>query len=127
MGVLLLLLFTGRRLTPSEIGDQLVVTRGNMTGLVKGLVRDKLVRRVRKPGDRRAHDLELTERGRGLVFAYLPHHFGALAKNIAGLTPDEALTLARLLHKLRAGMEPLTPLAASRTEAVSAGDAAPRR
>jgi|SRR5450755_2955567 DNA-binding MarR family transcriptional regulator len=104
MGVLLILTFSQEQLTPSELGERLFVTRGNMTGLIEGLVSDGLVQRVRRDNDRRAHGLELTAQGRALVKEYFPHHRRALASLTAGLTPGESLQLATLLQKLRAGM-----------------------
>jgi DNA-binding MarR family transcriptional regulator len=109
MGVLLVLFFGQQQLTPSEIGDRLFVTRGNMTGLIQGLVSDGLVQRVRRDNDRRAHGLELTSQGRALIKQYFPHHRRALASLLAGLTPSESLELAKLLQKLRAGMVSLEP------------------
>ena len=109
MGVLLVLFFSQQRLTPSALGERLFLTRGNMTGLIEGLVNDELVRRVRRVNDRRAHELELTSQGRALVKEYFPHHQGALASLVAGLTPSDCLQLAKLLQKLRAGMVALEP------------------
>ncbi len=110
MGVLLVLFFSEKQLSPSELGDRLFVTRGNMTGLIEGLVGEGLVRRVRRANDRRAHDLELTERGQALVEEYIPHHRRALSGLMAGLTAAEGLQLAKLLQKLRAGMVVLEPV-----------------
>ncbi|MGD0476277.1 MAG: MarR family winged helix-turn-helix transcriptional regulator [Candidatus Velthaea sp.] len=104
MGVLFVLFFSQQQLTPSEIGERLFVTRGNMTGLIQGLVNDGLVQRVRRDNDRRAHGLALTSQGRTLVKEYFPHHRRALASLLGGLTPTESLELAKLLQKLRAGM-----------------------
>lgn len=104
MGVLLVLFFSQQQLSPSELGERLFVTRGNMTGLIEGLVKDGLVQRVRRADDRRAHDLELTRHGRALVKEYFPHHQRALASLVAGLTPSERLELAKLLQKVRTGM-----------------------
>jgi MarR family transcriptional regulator, negative regulator of the multidrug operon emrRAB len=109
MGVLLVLTFSQEQLTPSELGDRLYVTRGNMTGLIEGLVKDGLVQRVHRPHDRRAHGLELTSQGRALVKEYFPHHRRALAALNVGLTADESLELAKLLQKMRAGMESPEP------------------
>jgi DNA-binding MarR family transcriptional regulator len=105
MGVLLILFFSQEELTPSELGERLFVTRGNMTGLIEGLVRDGLVQRVRRANDRRAHGLALTSQGKALVEEYFPHHRRALAGLIAGLSADECLQLAKLLQKLRTGMQ----------------------
>jgi DNA-binding MarR family transcriptional regulator len=97
MGVLLVLFFTPERPTPSQIGERLYVTRGNMTGLIEGLVGDGLVRRVERAGDRRAHELEL-------VKEYFPQHQRVLESLLAGLDDDECLALASLLQKVRAGL-----------------------
>jgi DNA-binding MarR family transcriptional regulator len=105
---LLQLEFRGR-LTPSELGERLFVTRGNMTGLVDGLVKGGLVRRVPRENDRRAHDLELTKRGRDFVEAYLPHHQKVLSKLNAGLSECEAVQLASLLEKFSIGMQHVEP------------------
>lgn len=109
MGVLLTLHFSPEKLSPSDLGERLFVTRGNMTGLIQGLVNDGLVKRVQREGDRRAHDLELTEHGVAVLTEYLPHHRHALARLTAGLTPDEAFQLAKLLGKVRAGMQTPEP------------------
>ena len=109
MGVLLTLFFSPEKLSPSDLGERLFVTRGNMTGLIQGLVKEGLVTRVQRAGDRRAHDLELTPRGCELLREYLPHHRRALACLLSGLTPDEALQLAELLRKVRAGMQTPEP------------------
>lgn len=110
MGVLLVLYFSEQQLSPSELGERLFVTRGNMTGLIEGLVNEGLVHRVRRANDRRAHDLELTERGRALVEEYIPHHRDALAALFAGLDATESIQLAKLLQKLRTGMVALEPV-----------------
>lgn len=110
MGVLFILYFAEEQLSPSEIGDRLFVTRGNMTGLIESLVTDGLVRRVRRPNDRRAHDIALTERGRAIVEEYFPHHLAGLDRLMSGLTPEEGLQLAKLLQKLRSGMVVLEPV-----------------
>lgn len=110
MGVLLVLFFSDQQLSPSELGERLFVTRGNMTGLIEGLVKEGLVQRVRRPNDRRAHDLELTEHGRKIVVEYIPHHRQALDALFSGLTATEGLELAKLLQKLRTGMVALEPV-----------------
>jgi DNA-binding MarR family transcriptional regulator len=107
MGVLLNLYFAERRLTPSQLGERLFVTRGNMTGLIDGLAADGLVQRVTRAEDRRAQELELTEAGYALLRDYLPRHQRALAALTAGLNEDERLQLALLVKRLRAGMQPL--------------------
>ena len=56
----------------SEIGDYLVVTRPNITGLIDGLVRDNFVERIDHPDDRRMVIARLTDFGQeihGLVRA----------------------------------------------------------
>jgi DNA-binding MarR family transcriptional regulator len=114
MGVLLALYFSQRAISPSELGFLLFVTRGNMTGLVQGLVDDDLVKRTQNPEDRRGQLLRLTVRGQNLVDEYLPHHFAALAQLFEGITAEEAVVLAKSLRKVREGMRTPSPPTRSR-------------
>ncbi len=54
-------------LTPSEMGERLIVTRATVTGVVDSLERRGLVERHAHPGDRRRSVIEITEEGRGIL------------------------------------------------------------
>ena len=83
-----------------QIGDRLVVTRANVTGLVDRLERQGLVARD-KTADRRATMVSLTDAGCAILKDTLPHYSRLAAQLTAGLTEREKRTLVRLLSKLR--------------------------
>ncbi len=83
-----------------EIGEKLVVTKSNVTGLVDRLERDGLVVRA-EHRDRRATVVRLTEAGAELLERAAPRHAELLAELTGCLIGEEKQTLVRLLTKLR--------------------------
>ena len=84
----------------SEIGDRLVVSKSNITGLVDRLEAQNLVQRCPEP-DRRAIRVKLTDAGRELTQEILPV-YRRIAEDLADcLERDEKQTLISLLTKLR--------------------------
>jgi DNA-binding MarR family transcriptional regulator len=80
--------------SPGALTRELLVTAGNVTGIVERLVRLGLVDRRPVPEDRRTIRLSLTPRGRQLMQRAIPRHrrdVGALLKVI----PDEDLVRLR--------------------------------
>jgi MarR family 2-MHQ and catechol resistance regulon transcriptional repressor len=86
----------------SEIGEYLIVTRPNVTGLIDALVEDGLVRRVNHPDDRRMILAQLTQAGRDFVRKFVPYHHRVINTLMAGMTKQEKRQLVALLDKLRA-------------------------
>jgi MarR family 2-MHQ and catechol resistance regulon transcriptional repressor len=84
-----------------EVGEHLVVTKSNVTGLVHRLERQGLVTRCEHQ-DRRASVVRLTDAARQLLDRALPGHARSLAELTGCLDPGEKKTLVRLLTKLRA-------------------------
>ena len=102
LSLLMALFLSGERaLTASNLGELLVVSPGNITGLVDGLVTDGLVRRVDCPGDRRAVVVELTARGYRFVRWLAPLHFRLIRSLMSGLSRGQARSLTRLLDEVR--------------------------
>ena len=99
LGVLEALLHKGP-LTQRELGRKLLSSPGNMTDVIDKLERRALVRRSRKPGDRRAVRVELTAEGRDKIAALFPRHAASIAAAMAGLSREELATLETLLRKL---------------------------
>lgn len=54
-------------MTPSELGERLIVTRATVTGLLDSLERTGFVRRSPNPADRRSLVVEITPAGLGVV------------------------------------------------------------
>ena len=81
-------------LLPSELTQALLVTAGNVTGIVRRLEARGWVERLSVPHDRRAVRIRLTERGRLRAGVVLPGHARTLDKVMGG-TPAADLTLLR--------------------------------
>lgn len=86
----------------SEIGNYLVVTRPNITGLIDSLVADGLVKRVDHPEDRRMILAQLTAPGREFMRKFVPFHHRALNTIMSCMTKQEKRQLVALLDKVRA-------------------------
>ncbi len=99
LGVLEALLHQGS-LTQVELGRKLLTSAGNMTDVIAKLARRGLVSRGRKPGDRRAVRVDLTEAGRAHIAALFPRYAAAIAAAMAGLSATELEMMGDLLHTL---------------------------
>ena len=89
-------------LTFVELSRRLLVTAGNLTGIVDRLHAEGLVRRAVHPADRRAFRLTLTPKGRRLVRRAQGRHHRALTALLAGVADRDLRVLRRLLDRLRA-------------------------
>jgi DNA-binding MarR family transcriptional regulator len=83
------------------LSRRMLVTAGNLTGLVDRAERDGMVERRHDPRDRRVFRVFLTAKGRQLVTALLPEHATHVSDLLRGLQPIERRELRRLLGKLR--------------------------
>jgi len=91
----------GGRMTMGELSSQLMVTSGNVTGRVDGMVADRLVQRRPHATDRRSIIIAMTPAGRKLfaeVSAALSRWIGAAMGDIS---KAELAQLIRLLGKLK--------------------------
>jgi len=84
----------------NEIGQRLVVTRSNVTGLVDRLERQGLVTRTAHR-DRRATLVRLTAEGSRAIEQTVPEHARMQATLTQCLSDEEKEILIRLLGKLR--------------------------
>jgi DNA-binding MarR family transcriptional regulator len=87
--------------TLAALSRRMLVTAGNLTGLVDRAERDGVVERRPDPGDRRLSRVFLTPKGRELVHALIPAHAGHVSELLASLDAGERRELRRLLGKLR--------------------------
>lgn len=108
--ILLMQLFAepSGRLLPSALAAKLLVTRGAISGLVRGTERAGLVRRVPHPTDRRKYFVTLLPRGRKLVAQALPGHIGRISAYMSVLSSAERRSLGAALEKLYAALPVLT-------------------
>jgi DNA-binding MarR family transcriptional regulator len=88
-------------LTFVELSRRLLVTAGNLTGIVDRLHGEGLVRRAVHPADRRAFRLTLTAKGRRLVRRAQSRHHRALTALLGEVPARDLRALRRLLDRLR--------------------------
>lgn len=87
--------------TLAALSRHMLVTAGNLTGLVDRAERDGVVERRADPSDRRLSRVYLTHAGRELISDLLPSHAAHVGELLAGLDVEDRRELRRLLGKLR--------------------------
>ena len=85
----------------NELSKRMMVTNGNVTGLVERLVAEKLVDRRPAPNDRRAQIVRLTAKGRQVFQRMATAHGDWLAAMFSGLSEGEVEEMMRLLGKTK--------------------------
>jgi len=88
-----------------EIGELLLVSRANITGLMDCLERKALVERVSDERDRRVRVARLTQKGGALLQSLLPDHYSEVKMICSGLSNTEKSQLHVLLTKLRQSLQ----------------------
>ena len=89
-------------MTLGELSQRMMVSNGNVTGLVDRLVEQKLIERRPSPVDRRAMLVHLTAEGRKAFRAMARTHEGWIAEIFGELSRGETDELMRLLAKTKA-------------------------
>ena len=92
-------------LTMSQLSERLMVSNGNVTGIVDRLVRDGLVRRIQAETDRRIHLVQLTMRGAEQYASMANVHNLWVTELFTGLSDCEIQQLLSLLHKTKKSLE----------------------
>jgi DNA-binding MarR family transcriptional regulator len=98
----------GRRsegMTPGELTRALVVTPGNVTGIVRRLGRLGLVARRTVPEDRRAVRVVLTAAGRAALDGRLPGHRREIVDLLSSFPDRDLAALRELLGTLARDLE----------------------
>lgn len=85
----------------NELSQRMMVTNGNVTGLVERLVVEKLVDRRPAPNDRRAQIVRLTPRGKQVFRRMASAHGDWLAAMFAGLGEGEIDQMMAVLGKAK--------------------------
>jgi MarR family 2-MHQ and catechol resistance regulon transcriptional repressor len=88
-----------------ELGEVLLVSRANVTGLVDSLERKGLVERVADASDRRVRLVCITEVGQKLLETTAPKHYAKVRKLLKDVKNSEKATLSALLTKLRRSVQ----------------------
>jgi DNA-binding MarR family transcriptional regulator len=91
---------------PSEIAENLSVTRATITGLLDGLERAGLVRRIEQVSDRRTVIVEISAQAKLLLEELLPSILDTVQPIVTErLTEAEQTTLLALLTKLESPLD----------------------
>jgi DNA-binding MarR family transcriptional regulator len=96
-----------------ELSRRLMVTGGNVTGLVAQLVAEGRVERLPVPRDRRAHVVRLTTAGRAQFRAMAAEHERWIVELTTGLDAHDRRRLHALLGELKRSVRAHEPAAAS--------------
>lgn len=87
-------------LTQKELAELLLVTKGNVVGLLDRLQKLDLVERRSDPDDGRSNRVHLTPLGRRKIESVLPVHDRLVLRTLECLGQQEVGTLRRLLKTL---------------------------
>lgn len=85
----------------SQLGELLLVSKANVTGVMDSLEKRGLAERADAPHDRRVKLAKITEQGKDLLAAMLPGHFRETKRVSSPMTQQEKNQLRDLLRKLR--------------------------
>ena len=86
--------------TQEALCDRLLVTKGNVSGLISRMAQEGLVSRQEAPSDRRCNRVQLTDKGRRLFESVMPDHNACLDGLFSTLSCKEQEQLRDLLGKL---------------------------
>jgi DNA-binding MarR family transcriptional regulator len=87
-------------ITQQELAERLLVTKGNVCGLLDRMESADLVERRPDPIDRRANRLYLTKAGRTALGEAFPAHLGVVQGCMNVLSATEQRTLTQLLSRV---------------------------
>ena len=93
---------TPKGMTLGELSQRMMVSNGNVTGLVDRLVEQGLINRRPSPKDRRAQIVNLTAQGRKFFRSMARTNGDWMGEFFADLTSDDIDALMRLLAKTKA-------------------------
>ena len=91
----------GAPISMGELSQRLMVSKGNVTGLIDRLARDGLVVRSRSPEDRRFQMVEMTAAGRAFFARIADEHCQWVTDMMDRLPPGEMTALYTLLAGLK--------------------------
>jgi len=92
----------GAGMTMTELSRWLMVSNGNVTGIIDRLAAEGMVERRAHEGDRRATFVRLTPKGMQHFAAMAKAHEAWIAELLAGVGREDTDTLVGLLTTLRA-------------------------
>ena len=88
-------------MSPKELGEKTLITKGTLTGVVDRLADKGLVRRSASPSDGRGQIVQLTPQGEALFAAVFPAHLAYMERAFTRLTPEALAVTEDGLRHLR--------------------------
>lgn len=95
----------GEGITQNELAEQLLVTKGNICGVLDRLGALGWVERRTDPTDARVNRVFLTADGRKKIEEVLPEHDRLIFQTLNGLTASDIADLRRLMGAVERGIE----------------------
>jgi|GEM_PF-5901375 len=102
--VLLMHIRRNGSLTPSEIRDKMLVTQGNITGLVQRLIKRGWADRRHSSVDKRVVKIVMTQAGIEKLETVIPIWEGLIEKAFKPLSQNQQKQLRKLLLQLQVGL-----------------------
>jgi MarR family 2-MHQ and catechol resistance regulon transcriptional repressor len=87
-------------LNQCDLARRLLVSRGNISGVIDRMEKDGLIIREREKDDRRYYRVKLSEKGKKIFRRVVPEHEENIEKLFSVLTEEEKRELKSLLGKL---------------------------
>ncbi|MGT2715794.1 MarR family winged helix-turn-helix transcriptional regulator [Streptococcus respiraculi] len=84
-----------------ELIDKLLSTSGNMTVVIRNMMRDGYITKVPDCHDKRAFRIHLTDLGRQTIEAILPEHYDNIGRIFNVLSLEEQENLNKILKKFK--------------------------
>ena len=103
--VLAQLLRCGRPMQAYDLSRELLVTKGNLTGIIDRLENKGLIALKPKPGDGRAKLIELTAKGRRIAKKEVTKNENRLGEIFSALSAKEKTAIMLMLNQLRVTLE----------------------
>lgn len=94
-------LYSKGNLRIQDLIDKMLATSGNMTVVIKNMIRDGWIFRTCDPSDRRSFLVGLTPEGRSKIEAVLPEHIQNIQQGLRILTEQDKEDLIRILKKFK--------------------------
>ncbi len=92
-------------MTPKELGEKTLITKGTLTGVVDRLAAKGLVRRVAHNSDGRSQIVQLTKKGETLFTKVFPAHLAHVKRAFASFTAADYFQIEAALRQLREAFE----------------------
>lgn len=102
-----------------DLGELLLVSRANITGLINHLEAKGYVKRIVDASDRRARYARITKKAEALLDEFMPLHYHNIKMLLEDLTDGEKGALLTLLKKMRTSLTAHSGACETRVECVA--------